>query len=212
MFALTTRYILNEYYNIDVVREMLNISLTGVTYASVLTLFRSVISTIFEWKYGLGIGVLYMDNPLGGGGNAPVGNAPAGNAPADNAPAGNAPAGNAPNWGDPDQPKAGKERGGAMRINDPLNQATNYIPGGDNQPLLSHIQLSLEHQYRIGNSTLSRFMFTPDIEKFILEHLFHTDRALYNKLMAREGQRGIYKDMPKWWDQSNTREFRDKFR
>ena len=103
---------------------------------------------------------------------------------------------------------------GPMQINNTSNPNYVYNVGGNNQPLLGFIGLALDHQYNLPpkNSTLSRYMFTPDMERFILEHLLHTNRPMYDKLMDNPSHTGVYKDQPKWWKQSNSVEFRQQFR
>lgn len=153
--------------------------------------------------------VLYMNNPNNTQGNAGA----AGNsaAPGPNAGAAGNNAASGPNWGKPNQPKAGKVYG-SMLINDTSNTNYTYNVGGNNQPLLGNIGLALDHQRSLGNTTLSRYMFSPSLERFMLEHLLHTNRPMYDKLMHDVTHGDGYKYMPKWWNQSNSREFRDLFR
>lgn len=88
-----------------------------------------------------------------------------------------------------------------MQINDPQNVlSAPYTLGPQNNQVLRDIKKSLKYQYRIGNSTLTRFMFTPTQEHYILQHLYHTNRAEYDRLMnipSQNSYTGIYSDMPK---------------
>lgn len=103
-------------------------------------------------------------------------------------------------WGIPNQLKAGRANG-PMHIYDPHNLLnTPYRPGPHNNEVLRNIKKSLKHPYRVGNSTLSRFMFTPSQEHYILQHLLHTNIAEYNRLMNTSAQNTFtdtYSDMPK---------------
>lgn len=202
LLSLISRYLLQEYLHVNILEEMSNLSLSGVSYILFFIFFRLLLNVFFEWNFAeFGAGALYMDdvNPAG-----------LNNLPGNNAPAGN----NVPNhnWGDPNQVKAGKANG-PMQVNDTSNKNYNYIAGGNNQPLLSNIGKGLEDQYSIGNSTLSAFMFTPEQEQFILLHLLHTNRPVYNRIMGMgDNYSGTYTDKPKWWNQSNSKEFRQNFR
>ena len=101
-----------------------------------------------------------------------------------------------------------------MRVHDPNNLlGTPYTPGAHNTTLLHNIKKSLKYQYRLGNSTISRFMFTPQQEQYIMQHLFHTNRPVYEKIMdVGSSYTGPYADMPKWWNQSNSKNFRSCLR
>lgn len=116
-------------------------------------------------------------------------------------------------WGDPNQPRAGIANG-PMQVDDTSSQAERYVPNGNNQPFLRNLGMALEHQYRMGNTSLSAAMFTPNQEKFILEHLLHTNVDAYNKVMGHitTGYQGSEADSPKWWNQANSRDFRSNFR
>ena len=73
---LLSRYILHYYFNIDITTEMINLNLLGVSYASIIALFRTVISIFFDHK----LGVLSMNSAPAPG--AAPGAAPAGAVPA----------------------------------------------------------------------------------------------------------------------------------
>lgn len=110
-------------------------------------------------------------------------------------------------WGDRTQCRAGVDTG-PMRIKDPHNQINNYIENGNNQPLLTHIRLSLEYQFNFG-SYLSGAMFSPELNNFMLKHIYHTDRPLYHKLMY-DGDK--LREVPKWRIVSNSERLRNLFR
>ena len=68
LFMLLSRYILHYYFNIDITTEMINLNLLGVSYASIIALFRTVISIFFDHK----LGVLSMNSaPAPGAAPAP---------------------------------------------------------------------------------------------------------------------------------------------
>ena len=108
---------------------------------------------------------------------------------------------------------------GPLIVLDPLNQGGNYDPDGCNQPYASHIAKELAHQATIstGNARLlSRFMFTPQQENFILKLLLHNNRAVYDKIMVNSGRAlgGGYSaqgigSLTSWTGVNNTIAFRN---
>lgn len=167
----------------DVLRDIFNY--ISVLHYSFLVLAKCVIHCYFDYlefgKTGL---FMNADNPavVGQPGYNPQG----GGLPA-NQPQGGVQQAN--NWGNVNQLRANKING-PMQINDPNKQAGSYIPNGNNQPFLGNIKMALKHQYDLGNSTLSGYMFTPQQEQFILTHLLHTNREGYDKLMGFRGYIG----------------------
>jgi hypothetical protein len=69
---------------------------------------------------------------------------------------------------------------------------------------------ALDHQANLGLTSLSRFTFTPQQTRFILDFLFHNHREVYNNLMLDPYNHRL--DSPQWWKQSNTKRFRDLLR
>lgn len=89
---------------------------------------------------------------------------------------------NTQNWGNPNQPRASLANG-PMHVNDPNGLLTQpYTPGAHNSVLLNNIRQSLEHQYIMGNHTLTRHMFTEQQKKYIIHHLYYVDRQSYDRL------------------------------
>lgn len=81
--------------------------------------------------------------------------------------------------GDPNQGRAGRNYR-YLQINDPFNQAHgSYNLFSTNQPLASHIAFALEHQYRLADSQMSRYVLSPIHERFLLDHLHYHDPAYY---------------------------------
>ena len=77
---------------------------------------------------------------------------------------------------------------GAVFVTDPLNQNYQYQGNGTNQPLLGNIARGLEAQRRLGLSSLSRYTFTPEQERYILAFLLDKHPGVYNNIM--QGQTG----------------------
>jgi hypothetical protein len=85
-----------------------------------------------------------------------------------------------------------------MHVNDPDGLlTTRYTPGAHNTRLLNNIKKSLKYQYRMGNSTISRYMFTPDQEKYIMAHLRFSNIQCYNKLLPTNATHTVNQDKPK---------------
>ena len=102
------------------------------------------------------------------------------------------------NWGNINQGRAGRQNG-PIQVNDSLNQNYIYHPQGNNEPLLSNKGKALLHQKNLGNTNLSSNVFTPSQEHFILQHLLHTNRPMYDKIMGiGESYNAPYNDTPKW--------------
>lgn len=127
-------------------------------------------------------------NPTGGGNPQQAGGNPQ--------QAGQQPAGQPIYRGNPYQGRA--TRGAFMDVQDPANQVGNYIPGGNNQPLLHSIRLNLEHQARLGNKTLSSKMFGPGIERFMLACIQDRNPAIYANIMGLGESYSASHNAPKW--------------
>ena len=222
MFALTFRYTL-QYLGVNMIEKM-SIPSFVVAYTSILVFFRHISDIFFGWMFDeLPMQGLCMKNGNGFpentvatnnvgennvGTSNPVGNNVGTNNVGENNGQASNNVANDDYWGDPNQLRAGKDNG-HMHVNDASNPNYTYTPGTDHQPLLRNIGRALEHQYRVGNCNLTRRMFSPQQENFILLHLLHTNRPIYDKIMAN-----VYtvNQSAKWGNQSNTKEFRKTFR
>jgi hypothetical protein len=56
---------------------------------------------------------------------------------------------------------------------------------------------ALDHQARLGLTSLSRFTFTPEQEQFILDFLYNNHRDVYNNLM--QDTSGTNTTRPPFW-------------
>ena len=141
--------------------------------------------------------------PAGGGGNPPAGG---GNPPAGG---GNPPAGGVANsTGVGGNLRAGKTNGPIL-VDNPNNQNYQYDPNGVNQPLMGNIANSLENQFRLQSTNISRFMFSPAQEKYVLTFLLYNHRDVYDNIMDGV-QSHVHK--AKWYKQGNTQSFRNLLR
>jgi hypothetical protein len=75
---------------------------------------------------------------------------------------------------------------GPIQVMDPLNQISQYSPTGVNQPLLGNIARELAYQKDLGHTTLSKYTFSPDQEKFVLTFLLYNHRDVYDRIMTCE--------------------------
>jgi len=98
---------------------------------------------------------------------------------------------------------------GPLQVMDPLNQISQYNPTGVNQPLLGNIAKELAHQKNLGHTTLSKYTFSPEQEKFVLTFLLYNHRDVYDRIMTCEQGQFRNLDKAKWWRQTNTRAFRN---
>lgn len=150
--------------------------------------------------------------PVGGGntgiGGAGIGNPAVGqaNPPAVNPAVGQA---NLTAGVNPNQLRAGNVNG-PIQVVDPNNQYFVYNNNGTNQPLLGNIVRALDYQAILRLTSLSRFTFTPQQSQFILDFLYHNQRAEYNNIMQDSYNNPA--NSPQWWRQSNTKKFRDLLR
>ena len=114
-----------------------------------------------------------------------------------------------PSWGDASNFPVGA-RNGPFRIFDPINQIANgYKPNGVNQPALHNISMALNEQTFKANSavTLSKDMFTPQQEKFILDHLQVVNRRLYIRLTGDSSMTGARRPVIPWNTVTNNNSF-----
>ena len=193
IMGILLRYCVINYLDIDVILEPINI--ISIAYFSLIVFIRQICEILLTET------TLTMDNSTGEGNVGAQDNAGVqgnevvqGNVVGEN----NVVA----------QPVVGNR----LQVVDPLGQiARGYILNGQNQPALSNIGTALfQHRMQIG-STLTGNMFTPQQESFILQHLLHTNRAAYDRIMNVGGY-GVNDVTPKWWNQSNSFDFRNNFR
>jgi hypothetical protein len=81
----------------------------------------------------------------------------------------------------------------AGRINGPIQVDSSSNPTytfnpNSNQPLMGNIARALDHQASIGLTSLSRYTFSPNQERYVLTYLLHNNRGLYDNIM--QGQPG----------------------
>lgn len=106
--------------------------------------------------------------------------------------------------------------GGILRANsingpiqihvDPQNPNLNYVAGsGHNARTLREIAAALDRQATLGLSSLTRMVFTPQQQAFILRFLLINHPNVYNNLMVHDGN----PYMAAWWKQGNTIAFRN---
>ena len=84
---------------------------------------------------------------------------------------------------------------GPIQVLDPMNQISEYSPTGVNQPLLGNIARELAHQKNLGHTTLSRYTFSPEQEKFVLTFLLYNHRDIYDRIMTCE--QGQFRNLDK---------------
>jgi hypothetical protein len=171
------RIFIKHSLDIDVFKEYINI--VSISYYSFMSLFSKFSKDFLAECFVMFINenVLFMD---GLGHNQDGGNT---NPPANNPGGGNPnPAGNNPGGGNPQQLRA-NQTNGPIQVNDPNNQNFRYNPDGTNQPLLGNIARALDFQRGIGLSSLSRYTFTPDQERFVLTFLLYNHPDVYNNIM-----------------------------
>lgn len=104
------------------------------------------------------------------------------------------------NWGDASNFPVGRTNG-PFRIFDPENQIRNgYRPNGVNQPALHNIGMAFNEQILHANSAviLSRDMFTPQQERFILDHLQVVNPNLYIRLTGDNSMTGARRTNISW--------------
>ena len=114
-----------------------------------------------------------------------------------------------PSWGDASNFPVGSTNG-PFRISDPENQIRDgYKPNGVNQPALYNISMALNEQTYQANSavTLSRDMFTPKQEKFILDHLQIVNPRLYTRLTGDTSMIGRRRTVIPWNTVTNNSSF-----
>lgn len=114
-----------------------------------------------------------------------------------------------PNWGDSSNFPVGGSNG-PFRIFDPENQIRNgYNRNAINQPALHNIAMALNSQILHAESavTLSRDMFTPQQEKFILDHLQIVNRDLYIRLTGDNSMTGQRRTNIRWSIVTNNSSF-----
>ena len=114
-----------------------------------------------------------------------------------------------PNWGDASNFPVGG-RNGPFRIFDPNNQIRNgYNPNAVNQPALHNIGMAFNEQTFKANSavTLTKDMFTPQQEKFILDHLQVVNPRLYVRLTGDSSMAGIRRTDIPWNTVTNNASF-----
>lgn len=114
--------------------------------------------------------------------------------------------GNQGDWGDPNQPAG--SRGFPLQINDPLNQALRYTPGGTNQPFARNLASALEHQYKLTLcNEMTRYVLSVDHQIFLTQFLQDKHKEDFKRLME-EGTG----NQPNWWTLKNNRAFRESLR
>ena len=163
-----SRYLILIYFDVNVFTDIFNeISILYYTIMSVhIRLVREIIFELCNQP----VLMMNANPPAGGGVNA---NPPAGGGVNTTGMGGNL--------------RAGKANG-PIQVNDPNNQNYQYVVGGVNQPLLSNIARTLDHQRTLGLSSLSRYTFTPQQEQYILTFLLHNHQNVYDNIM--QGQNG----------------------
>jgi hypothetical protein len=87
---------------------------------------------------------------------------------------------------------------GPIQVVDPMNQISQYNPLGVNQPLLGNIARELTHQKNLGHTTLNKYTFSPDQEKFVLTFLLYNHRDVYDRIMSCELGQFNNVDKAKW--------------
>ena len=214
--SVLLRYLIFYFFDLDIILEIFKFSLSGFGYTGLMLLIKNISNEFFAYQCNELVPHSYsMSSNQTGGGNNQIGVGNQAGVNNNQIGVGNQ-AGvnnNQANWGPANQPIA-NQANGPMQVNDPNNQVNNYVANGNNQPLLRNIGLALDHQSRLGNRTLSRYMFTPQMEAFVMQHILHTNPDLYSRLMHIEGYSRAQPsyNQPKWWNQSNSREFRSNFR
>ena len=227
LVGLFFRFIFN-YIGIDVFREYLH--LVSVCYYFFMAFF-AIFSKEVLAEYIIEIfnnNVLYMQAPDQGDINAVAGGVTdndvveppnqgginAGPVEADRNQATDIPGGNGTDWGDPNQPRVGKNQ--SLQINDPDNQGFIYSSTRTSQPLMTNIASALEHQRRTHNLVaMNNYLFTPFQEMFVLDYLQEHHPDLYDKVMFRHPRNINNVDrnaFVKWHRINNTREFRNILR
>lgn len=204
------RYILIEKIGLDIKQtyDFFYLFISTGTFAGIINLFFEDTYMLFSSGNGLppvagGAGINAGSvNPAAGQANPPI--AGQANPPAANPAIGQA---NLPAWGDPNQPKIDKNTGPII-VNDPNGQNYVYNQHGTNQPLLGYMASALDNQYNKGLKGLSRYVFSSQQRQFLLDFLYHNDRELYNKMTNY----GRNTNPPAWWQQENTKKFRDLLR
>ena len=183
------RYIILSIYDVNVFSDILN-ELSMAYFAFMAGFAASIRVLILEWNNHL----FMMD-----GGNNPTG-AAAGPAGGGNT-GGGAPAA-APAAG---APRAGYGTG-PIQVNNTTNPFYIYTPGQSHQPLLTDIANSLEYQKRQHKvQNLSRHLFTPALETFLLDFLQNEKPIIYRRIRRIGG-------LNAWSSQANTVHFQDILR
>ena len=204
--GLLGRYIILTYLEVNVFTDIFNP--ISISFYALLSGYAHIVPELFSHLTG---NILMTTNVTGvgagGGAGANQGAGGAGGAGANQGAGGAGGAGANQGAGNLRMTKA-NQMNGPIEPADPSGQGGQYN-ANTNQPLLGNIARELDRQAALGVSSLSRFVFTANHERLIINWLFHHQIHAYNNMMQHPTGNP---NQPKWWKQNNTVQFRDWLR
>jgi len=197
--GLLGKYIILTYLQVNVLTDMFN--LISISFYGFMSGYVHIIRELFSHLDGNIIMKMNAAGAGGGGGGANPNQAGGGGANPNQAGGGGA------------NPNQGVVRAnhvnGPIQVADPNGQNYQYSPV-TNQPLLGNIARALDVQASLKLTSLTRYVFSPQQEQYILAYLSHHHQDMYDNLMLHPAT-GL-PGRPQWRKQSNTAAFRNILR